>query len=140
MMFNLFQWIVDASQRQPQWWCQQCVKVEFVCLLLMATLRAEPWDAFSCVTFALNLLSVAVLWWVSASLPVLSGLSASWVTGIRRGQWLLSLACVLLVRDAAAAAGAVAGLAVSSFFSFAACRPPAPPKRRPSMRTAGGMT
>ena len=138
MTFNLFQWIVDATQREPHWWGRQCSILNATCILLWASM-VETWGAWRCVLIAVCLISIGLMWTTSRS--------AAWFARVdfgpycRRVMWVTSI-LLFPVMDltATSLSSFLSNAATAAFFSFAACRPPAPPKRRPSMRTAGGMT
>lgn len=133
-LLRLHQWIVDISQRKPQWWGQQCAIAMGMLCALRFVLDEHPNLIKTVGTGALLLISGG--FWLQA-------LSSAWFAGFRNvGVWgrifIIGLAagCVLgvLSNELSSAGLAAVGSSVAtlSFYYFAACEPPAPPRRRES--------
>lgn len=130
---NIFQWLVDTTQRRPIWWCRQCVVATFVGALLAAVVKYPP-------TGFLNILVVAV--WLGTAY-LLKGMcrnetalafaaGPAWLDKILWASSLFFGIPMLLTGNPLA----LCATAQAAFYSFAACRPPAPPKTRRAGRLA----
>lgn len=131
-----FQWIIDTSQRQPQWWCMRCAELMLVCSILWFLLKEgiTGEDAFDGALLLIVALFVNMLSQSAAMVARLGKIPQGLVLLL----WLLALMSLLYIDSAAMLADRVYALAWASFYSFAACKPPAPPKHKPRLATQGG--
>lgn len=124
---NPFQWLVDESQKQPQWWCRQTAKVICVAAVLVLVFTDCPWSVGDSVANFGAIIGAGCFVLISGS----ALLCASFANRPTRWWfWAWSLFAVMHVTSAEKAADCLATLAATAFVEFAFCRPPAPPKHR----------
>lgn len=131
MNFNIFQWLVDTSQKQPHWWARQATIISMILLALRVALRGAP-DAGTYVLVAVCLVAFCLNWYMTADAERCAyiGTSPVWFS---RLFWVFVIFAALLSlaeQTASGYAGAAWAICFNAIYSFAACRPPAPPKRK----------
>lgn len=129
--FDLFQWLVDATQRQPHWWCRQCVIAAAVTSAMTEFFRPELRTAWGYIIIGLDATLLVLMWGASASAA--SAVTLSIPKVMRVVLWCfsgLSLFVLFVKPSAYQFASSVSGIMFASVWSFAASRPPAPPKRK----------
>lgn len=128
LLRHVFQPVVDASQRQPAWWARQAVALTGVCLLLTGALYGWHW-----------LLAVAALWIPAVLLLTRAPAALAVLGGFRYLRWGMLAFTVTLWVGFGFVLPEFGGsqwlrllfdASQLSFLYFAACRPPAPPRRR----------
>lgn len=131
LKFDLFQWLVDASQRQPHWWCRQCTIGAALTFAMTEFSRLEPRTAWSYIGLFAGMSWLAFLWVSSASATSAVGISLN--KGVRVLLWCFAgMSLFILFREPSAFrfSSFMSEIMFASVYSFAACRPPAPPKRK----------
>lgn len=131
MKFDLFQWLVDVSQRQPHWWCRQCTIGAALTFSMTELFRPETRAVWGYIHLGVWATWLASMWVISAS-AALAG-EQGFPKGMRVVLWCCAgVGLFILSREPSPFrfASFVADIMIASFYSFAACRPPAPPKRK----------
>jgi lysylphosphatidylglycerol synthetase-like protein (DUF2156 family) len=146
LLARVFQPVVNLSQRQPMWWVQQSSVLAFLLLVMSGVLRGWAWP------LAVTLLVFVPLALLVSLSPLLMAMFGAWSMYRMLLTWVWLLVTALwavawLIVASRGLAGADDGLLLPDRLSsaaqlamafFAACRPPAPPKRRTSARAAWG--
>jgi len=134
LLARVYQPVVDATQKQPAWLARQCVLAWGLANIIGAFIFERPaWilvlalaaaAVLTAATYAPPLLAGSTNLWFRALLLVFTALDVvMWATDTTPARWALST---------------VLDTAFTSFYYFAACRPPKP--RVPRARLAyGGM-
>ncbi len=129
---NPFQWLIDESQKPPEWWCRQSAKMICVGEVLGDIFTKVPWSVADCIgIFFSGACCGLYVYWSRSAESVAKIASRS----IRLLVWGLILHALFryVFMNAITpehAAGLCSGFAAVAFWEFALCRPPAPPKRR----------
>lgn len=125
-----YQWLVDASQRKPAWWVEQCAYAFLVfgaADVMMVSKGAAWWRYLMVFLIFIGALSI----WLEAKIPSMMARSA---TAMRWRRFLLVLVSIntplIVLREALWLPGFAFGLALISSYYFAACKPPRPPERK----------
>lgn len=128
LLAQVFQPAVDAAQRPPSWWGRQSAALFGVSLLVLGAVAGWHW------LLVVSLLAAPVMVLAASSSAFYAAMGAG--TAVRLGLVVVVVGLWTLFAIVLPAWGAVEWLRVLSdvaqlaFFYFAACRPPAPPKRR----------
>lgn len=136
MTFDPFQLAVDASQRQPHWWCRQCTYVMGMSSALWFVLLDEPMTLGRWFFALITVWCVIHSWRASASAEACARAATPRWWSIT--LWFMALVGVLAASTASSAASGMFGVTIAAFGSFASCRPPAPPKRKERLAFGGG--
>lgn len=132
VLYKLYQRFVDKVQKKPHWLAEQCGWGQTVCAILRPFLVATPITGMEWFTLGMGLLCGAVLILVARVPAILAGSTGPgwrllWV-------WMLSVSIMgLFLRTSAErpelAVRIVSDIFITSFYYFAACRPPKPRKK-----------
>lgn len=131
MKLDIFQWLIDASQRQPHWWCRQCTIGAALTFAMAEFYRPEQLTAWHYIGLFTGMVWLCSLWVSSASATTAVHLDLP--RSFRIFIWSFAgVAIFALFNDPSEFRFlfALEQVMFASIYSFAACRPPAPPKRK----------
>lgn len=135
---QVYQRVVDFTQRHPHWLAGQSALLCAVCAVVQMCLKYSELEISSLVLSVFGIACISGLA-VTTKYPYLMVPSAMDFFLRQYTLWcfLIGLALDLLVWKFTPLAD-LAQITFMSFFYFAACHPPAPPKPRTRLASAGG--
>ncbi len=125
------QWVIDETQRKPGWWAEQVIMAGTAMEIVRKVVTWEGgWDA---ALLLLVLIVCALLVGAARQPPLLKSIGQSmWIRGFFIGLSALHI-FTLFTEPGKVALNVlelVSSLCMLSYYSFAACDDPKPPKRK----------
>lgn len=129
---NPFQWLIDKSQKRPDWWCRQSAKLICVGEVLGDVFTKVPWSVTDSIGMFIGGVCCGLYVFWSRDAPAVARVASRSVRWLAWGLALHALWRDMFVHGMTPerAASCFRGFAAVAFWEFALCRPPAPPKRR----------
>ena len=129
---NIYQKIVDISQKQPSWWMLQSI----IAVLVLSTLSTvfREVNAFHVIAIVLIFSFVVITYKYPYAL--LNDGKSSVDYFIKIFLWFMLLTGFVVEINVVNTIGIISDAAFISFIYFSSCKPPAPPKKKFSTQPA----